>query len=403
MSAVLRRILFWGAPTTVLAAGLFYAFMEGPIEVDLTTIERGPLVVTVAEEGESRIRDIFTLSAPIRGRALRIEVDAGDFVVAGHDVLVEIEPMDPEFLDSRTAAEAAADIERAKATLALSLAELEQQKAEQSFAASELGRALRLAESRTVSERTVDDARRAQKTAAAAVGAATASVSARQSELAAAKARLLRPKAHVDGDDCACLTVRAPVSGRILRVLQKSAGVVQAGQPLVEIGDPANLEIVTEFLSTDAVGMEQGQRVIIERWGGPAPLRGLVERVEPYGFTKVSALGIEEQRVGVIIALTDPPAAWSRLGHGYQVEAQVVLWEHGNVVKVPLTALFRSGEDWAVFIVEDETLAERPVRIGQRSDTEAEVIEGLVEGDRIVLYPNDALAPGKTVVSRIDS
>lgn len=400
MSARLRRIIFWAAPAALLATGLFYAFQPAPVEVDLATVARGPLTVTVAEEGETRIRNIFALSAPIRGRALRIEIDAGDFVVAGRDVLAEIEPMDPEFLNRRTAAEATADVDRAKATLALARAELERLRAEASFAMNELDRARRLSESRTVSERTVDNAVRAQKTAAAAVKAASASVQARQSELVASEARMLSPQERTDGRDCACLPIHAPISGRVLRVLRESAGVVEAGELLLEIGDPADLEIVAEFLSTDAVGIEQGQRAIIDQWGGGAPLRGLVERVEPYAFTKVSALGIEEQRVNVVIAMADPPEAWPRLGHGYQVEAQVVLWEADSVLKAPLTALFRAGEGWAVFAVDDDVLVERPVRIGHKTDVEVEVLAGLAEGDRIVRYPNDAMAPGAKIITR---
>lgn len=401
MSARLRRIVFWAVPTSVLVLMAIFALRPTPVEADLVSVVRGPLVVTVVEEGEARIRDVFVLSAPIRGRSARIEAEAGDYVVAGRDVLAEIEPADPEFLDRRTEAEATAAVDRAKANLALAEAEVKRLKAEAAYTASELGRARSLGKSRTISERAVDDAVRAQRMAAAAVDAAVANVRARQSELAAAEAHLLRPSEQTDGRDCACLSIHAPISGLVLRVFQESAGVVEAGRPLLEIGDPEDIEIVAEFLSTEAVQIEKGQRVVIEDWGGDAPLRGTVDRVEPYAFTKVSALGIEEQRANVVIAMSDPPEAWSRLGHGYQVEARVVIWEATDALKAPLTALFRSNGRWAAFVVdEDGALAERPIRIGRMTDIETEVLEGLNEGDDIVRYPNDAMGPGTKVVAR---
>jgi HlyD family secretion protein len=186
----------------------------------------------------------------------------------------------------------------------------------------------------------------------------------------------------------------------VLRVLHESAGVVEAGEPLVEIGNPGELEIVVDFLSSDAVRIEPGQRVIIEEWGGETALQGQVAKVEPYGFTKISALGINEQRVNVVIDFTDPPARLSRLGHGFQVEARVVLWEDDAVLKVPLTALFRDGDGWAVFVVDEARARLQPVVIGHEADFEAEIVTGVSEGDVIIRYPNNHVMEGATVRQR---
>jgi len=401
MNSKLRRVLFWAVPLAIVALGLAFAFRPTPTDVDLATVERGPLIVTTAEEGETRIKEIFVLSAPVRGRALRIDIDAGDAVVAGKDIVAEIEPIDPDFLDRRSAAEAAADVDRAKANLALAEAELTRREAELAFANSELARVRKLIRSNTVSERALDDALRSHRTGLAETAAAEAAIQARRSELAAAEARLLSPHDETQKKDgCACLEIVAPVSGRILRVLHESAGVVAAGEPLVEIGDRSQLEIVVDFLSSDAVRIEQGQRVIVDQWGGPEPLAGIVERVEPFGFTKVSALGIEEQRVNVIVALSGAPETWARLGHAFQVEAKVVLWEAADILKAPLTALFRDGGDWAVFVAENGRAELRKVRIGQKTDLEVEILDGLSPGETIIRYPNSALEPGGAVRQR---
>ena len=203
-----------------------------------------------------------------------------------------------------------------------------------------------------------------------------------------------------DSSVCDCVPVTAPVDGRILRVLHESEGVVSAGQALAEIGDPRALEIVADFLSEDAVRIEAGQRVMIEDWGGPQVLGGWVRRVEPYGFTKVSALGIEEQRVNVIVDFSDPAADLGRLGHGYRVEVRAVLWEDDAVLQVPLTALFRNGDSWSVFALEDGRAVRRAVTVGQRTGLAVQILEGLSEGERVVLHPSDQVVEGRRIGPR---
>jgi len=401
MTAHLRRLVFWGIPVLALVLALAFAFRPQPIDVDLTPVVRGPLVATVAEEGETRIKDIFVLSAPIRGRALRIEIEEGDEVLARETVIAEIEPIDPSFLDVRSEAEARAAVSTAEAALALARAGLAEAHAELDFVAADVERMRTLRASNTISARALDEAERSFKTREAAVATAQAGLAMRQSELAGAKIRLLDPReARTRAGNCPCIPIHAPVSGRVLRVLHESEGVVEAGEALVEIGNPGELEIVVDFLSSDAVRIEKGQRVIIEEWGGDAALQGRVARVEPYGFTKVSALGIEEQRVNVVIDFTDPPTRWSRLGHGFQVEVRVVLWEDGAALKVPLTALFRNGDGWAVFTVDDGRARLRQVAIRHKTDLEAEIVSGLSETDVVIRYPNDHVESGSALRQR---
>lgn len=399
MSAKLRRLAFWAIPLLALAAALVFAFWPRPVEVDLARVERGPMVVSVAEEGMTRIKDVFTLSAPVRGLVRRIEIDEGDAVVAGETVVAELEPSDPEFLDLRSEAEARAAVEVARAALAHAEAQLTEAEADLDFATAEVERSRELRQSGTISARALQAAERLYSMAESSVATREAAVEMRRSELQAAQVRLLRPSETGSLGTCPCIPIHAPVSGQVLRVLHRSEGVVASGEPLVEIGDPTDLEVVADFLSSDAVRIEPGQRGLIEGWGGE-PLSGRVARVEPYGFTKVSALGIEEQRVNVVIELTDPPELWQRLGHGFEVDARVVLWEAEDVLKLPITALFRQNGAWAVFAASGGRATVQEVEVGKRTDLEAEIVAGLHPGDLVVRYPNDFVEPGVAIRQR---
>ena len=396
-----RRLAIWGVLVLALAGGLAFAFWPRPVPVDLVRIAPRPMTVTIDEEGEARVRDIFVLSAPVGGRLRRIEMDVGDAVVADETEVAQIEPADPGFLDVRSEGEADAALRAAESALELARAELDQAKAELDFSAAELERARELIRRETISQRALDEAERAFKTRKAAVATAEARLEMRRFEVEQARARLVSPvQTQILHGRCVCIPIVAPVGGRILRVLRESAGVVQAGDPLVEIGDPRDLEIVADLLSSDAIRVEPGQKVVIDDWGGPQPLSGVVRRVEPYGFTKVSALGIEEQRVNVVVDLSDPPESWARLGHGYRVEIRVVLWETGRALTVPLTALFRDGERWAVFVAEDGVARLRHVEVGHRDGLSAEVRGGLSEGEEVLVHPGDRVAAGTAVTAR---
>ncbi len=403
MSALGRRIIFWSFFGALLIAGLFYAFLPQPIPVDLATVSTGPMQVTINDEGKTRVREIYTVSAPLPGRAMRITHKVGDQVIGGETVLATIEPGDPTFLDIRSRTKADAEVKAAEAALSLATAEQNKAQAELDFALAELSRAKRLATRKTISESALDRAVLEAKTRRAALDTAKAATRVRSYELAIARASLIEAgeglpdKAAPTG---CCVPVRAPVDGRILSVLHESAGIVEAGDPLIEIGDPQNIEVVVDLLSTDAVRVATGASVFIEAWGGENILRGKVRRVEPTGFTKVSALGIEEQRVNVIIDFTGNSNAWRRLGHGFRVQLRIVVWEKEQTLRIPVGALFRNGQDWAVFTFNEGQTRQRKIQIGQRNSAFAEILSGVREGAKIVLHPSDRIIDGVAVVPR---
>ncbi len=395
------RIILWGALVVLLAAGLTYSFWPRPMPVDLGEVTRGPMRVTIDDEGETRVTDVYVVSAPLSGRLLRIERDVGDSVQANETVVVTIRPREPDLLDVRSHHEAAAVVKAAEAAMTLATAEQERARAELGFAETEVLRKENLAKGGNISQRGLDTARLDVKIRKAAVAAADAALQVKRFDLETAQARLIPPGSFGEavGIPC-CVEVRAPVSGRILRIIRESESVVAAGEPLLEIGDPRQLEIVADLLSSDAMQAKVGAQVLIEAWGGGGVLNGRVRRVEPYGFTKVSALGIEEQRVNVIIDFADPPAARARLGHGYRVEVGIVVWQAEDVLRVPLGALFRVGEAWAVFVEADGRSRLREVGIGHRNSAFAEVLEGLEDGARVVLHPSDRIDDGSRIVER---
>jgi HlyD family secretion protein len=383
-----------------LAVALAWLFRPAAVPVDLVKVGRGPLMVSVSDEGETRVRDMYVVSAPVPGRMRRVDLEAGDTVIADKTVVARIEPSDPASLDVRSAAEARASADAAAASRTYAAAQVRRAQAELDFAQSELARIRVLARSHTVSENDLDSAERRARTADAALGEARAAQQVRESEYQVARARLMTPASRTRTADCDCVTVFSPVSGDVLRVVTESEGVVQSGTPILEVGDPDKLEVVVDLLSSDAVQVQAGQRAVIEAWGGPAPLEGVVRRVEPFGFTKVSALGIEEQRVNVIIDIKEPRQRWQRLGHGYRVEPRIVLWEGRDVLKVPVSALFRQGQRWAVFVADGGQAVLREVEIGRENGLEAEITSGLEVGERIVLHPGDRVAPGARLEER---
>ncbi|MEE4360335.1 MAG: HlyD family efflux transporter periplasmic adaptor subunit [Pseudomonadales bacterium] len=401
MRPLSRRILFWSLPATVLAAALAWAFTPRAVAVDMATILSAPMVRTIDEKAETRVRDSYIVSAPIPGRVLRATLEAGDAVIAGETIVARIEPSDASLLDPRAQAEAEATLEAARASLGLADAELEQARAEFDFATAQLTRIRALREGGAVSAQDIDEAERTFRTRRAAVMTAEAALDVRRHEFDVAQARLIT---SVDtrglAGPCACADLTAPVTGRVLKLFQESEAFVPAGTPLLEVGNPAELEIVAELLSTDAVQVRAGQRVVIDRWGGDAPLEGVVRRIEPYGFTKVSALGIEEQRVNVIIDLAGPPEAWRALGHGFRVEVRIVVWEADAVLQAPLTALFRHGDGWALFVDDHGRARLRVVALGQRTGLLAQITEGVEAGARVVVHPSDRIADGVRVRAR---
>ena len=401
MTMQLRRVLWYALLAVILAGALVYAFRDQPASVDLAVIGRGALTVTIDGDGQTRVREVYVVSAPVPGRVLRIERHVGDSVVANETLLATIEPGDPAFLDRRARAQAEAVIKAAEAAFALAEAEQARSLAELDFARAELGRAEELSKRGNISQRDLDRARLEVRTKAAARDTAIATVEMRRFELETARAALIQPGegAGEGAEEACCVAVYSPVDGRILRVIQESEGVIAAGTPLIELGDPTDLEIVVDLLSGDAVRVREGAEVTIGDWGGGA-LAGQVRRIEPFAFTKVSALGIEEQRVNVIIDFTDPPEKWRGLGHGYRVDAHILDWRGEDVLQLPLGALFRDGESWAVFVAEDGVARLRHIEIDHGNGREAEVLDGLTEGTSVILHPGDRISDGVRIVSR---
>jgi HlyD family secretion protein len=387
-----------------LSAGAWWVLRAPPLPVDAAEVRRGALVVTIDEEGETRVRDRFTVAAPTSGRLARIELDAGDPVEA----LGVVARIAPAPLDPRDLAGARARLEAAEATRQAADARMRRAQAALDQARRDAARAERLHRAGTLATDAREQAKLAETSAVQELDAARFAADAALHDVDAARAVLLasanpsaRPSPSEDALPCAggapCVEVRAPVAGRVLRVFEESERIVAAGTPLLEIGDPVSLEIVVDVLSADAVRVAPGARFLVEDWGGPGALEARVRRVEPSAFTKVSALGVEEQRVNVIADLQAPEP---RLGDRYRVESRIVVWEGADVVQVPASALFRSGEGWSVFVIEDGVSRRRAVRIGHQGAFDAEVVEGLEPGETVILHPSDRVADGIRVATR---
>lgn len=396
---LLRRYALWGAAGILAALAAIYALWPAPVPVDFGTVTRGPMRVTVEEEARTRVKEVYVVSAPIAGQLRRIDLHAGDCVTANKTVVAQIVPAAHAFLDVRSRAQAEAGVKAAEAALGLAQAERDSARASLDFADSDLARIRQLVPSGAASKVQLERANLAWRTARAALATTEAAVAVKQSELETARALLLPPGARQDAAE-GVLPVASPVTGEVLRVVQESQGVVAAGAPLIEIGDPADLEIVAELLSSDAAKVRAGADVSIDMLEGTAPLEGRVDRVEPYGFTKISALGIEEQRVNVIIAIVSPRAHWRQLGHGYRVEVRITVWRQDNVLRAPLGALFRKEGAWAAFRNVDGRARLTPVKVGALNAETAQILSGLDAGDQLVLYPSDAIGDGTALAAR---
>jgi HlyD family secretion protein len=394
-----RLIANWRLMGTVLVvlAILAAALWPESVEVDVARVERGPLRVTIDEEGETRVRERFVVSAPVAGRLQRIELEPGDPVVRGQTVLARLTPAPPTLLDVRTQAELAAAAEAARAAAGQARAERERASAALERARSLLRRQEGLAEAGAISRDELEATQTSVRTAEEALRAAEFNVNRAEFDVQMARARLQPAAPSGTGRT---IDILSPIDGVVLKQVRESESVVQPGEPLLEVGDAGRLEVVADLLSTDAVQVPPNARVLIEQWGGGHAIEGRVRRVEPSGFMKVSALGVEEQRVNVIIDFVDLEAAARSLGDSYRVEVRIVVWESDDVLKVPVGVLFRRGADWAVFRIDEGRARTEAVTIGQRNATDAQVTQGLEEGARVVLHPPDTLRDGVRVVER---
>lgn len=387
----------WLVVGAVAAAVITYLFWPAPVAVQTALVARGPLLVTVDEDGKTRIKERYEVYSPLSGRLRRIELHEGDVVEAGKTLLATIEPADPSLLDARARAEATARVKASETAVEQSDSRLKEAQAELELAETELGRATKLRQASSISESDFDRAQNLFRihSEQAAVARHAAQIS--RFELAQAQAALLHTQESSNPIDAPRFEIRAPITGRVLRVIQESAAYVEPGTKLIEVGDAEDLEIEVDVLSTDAVRVRPGNPVVIEQWGGDKPLSGYVRRVEPSGFTKISALGVEEQRVYVIVDLVEPPEARPTLGDAFRVEARIVEWQSEDVLKIPLSSLFRDGDAWAVFAVVNGRADLRHVEIGHRSRLEAEVIEGLTAGQNVIVHPGDNVRHGAAV------
>lgn len=367
----------WLAAGLTLALGLAWLAWPRPLAVEVDTVDRGPVARTLVDEGQTRIHDVFTVTAPVGGELRRITLHAGDSIDLGQ-VVATLEPTDPGLLDVRTAAAAEAAVSAARAGLTSAEADAEVARRDQA-------RVARLAADGYASRAALD-------AADARLRAARAHVAARQAELRGARAQAGRPTAAAREETL----VRSPVAGRVLRLVQESGGVVPAGAPLLEIGDPSDLEIVADFLSQDATQVKPGDSALLEGWGGEHPLPARVLRVEPYARTRISALGVEEQRVSIILQRTNTAAAPS-LGHGFRVDVRITLDAVDNALRVPTDALIRQGDGWAVFRIMNGRARLTPVQLGIGDDRHRQVQTGLSAGDRVVLYPTVTLRDGMRI------
>jgi HlyD family secretion protein len=391
--SVLAGLLLVGALVAV-------ALWPSAIPVDLAAVERGSMRTTIDEEGETRVRDRFVVSAPVAGQVLRIELEPGDSVKRGETVLATFLPAAPPPLDVRSRAEAQAGVGVADAAIERARAEERRAEAALALAQSELKRHRDLFKEALVSRQVLEareaDARSAEDTRRAAQFATARA----EHEREMARARLVTAGSPASAAAVRPLTIRSPIDGVVFKRYRESEAVVPVGEPLIEVGDPRSLEIVTDLLSTDAVKVQPGQRVIIEQWGGAHDLEGRVRLVEPSGFMKISALGVEEQRVNVVIDFKGPAGAPATLGDGYRVEVRVVIWEDEEVLKAPASSLFRRGEQWAVFAIDGDRVRMRDVEVGERNGLEAQILRGLDEGDQVVIHPSDTVTDGARVVPR---
>jgi HlyD family secretion protein len=393
-----RRFLPWILVAAVVA-GIVMSLRAKPLEVETHLVDIGPLTVSVLEEGKTRIRHRYIISPPIPGVLERIALRAGDPIEAGKTVLAVVQPQLPAFLDARSKLEAEARVKAAEAAKLLREAQIERARSALDLAEKDLDRTRQLRKSGAVAARDLDAAEGQVSVLGRELRAAEFALQVAEHERAQAEAALTQ-SAQAPGEIGKPLQILAPVSGYVLNVHEESARAVTAGMPLMEVGSPADLEAEIEMLSSDAVAVQPGAPVSIEQWGGDAPLRGRVTVVEPGGFTKISALGVEEQRVKVRVDFTDPVPAGKVLGDRFRVEARIVIWHGDSVLQVPTGALFRRGNDWMTFLVKDGKARQAKIEIARNNGTAAEVRGGLSKGDVVVLHPPDKLVEASEVRAR---
>lgn len=381
---------------------LVWGFWPKPIMVETTQVYRAPLTVSIEEDGRTRVIDRYSILAPVNGMTCQMNLHVGDDVVQGENLL-GITPLRSQVLDSRSRAQAQAQVSAAKSAVQAAKAQANSAKAAAQLARDKFNRYQPLLDKGLISQETFDEAKTASLTANANMRSANFAVEVANYELQAAVTTLQYSAAQPNMEQQERVAVNSPITGKILKVERKCEGPVMTGEALLEVGDPTALEVEVDVLSADAVKIKPGMKVLFDRWGGDKPLEGVVRLIEPVGFTKISALGVEEQRVWVISNFTTPTDEWQRLGDGYRVDAKFILWQENDVLQIPSSALFRYQGGWAVFTMQDNIAERKMVEIGQRNGLSVQILQGLSEGETIINHPSDAVDDEVRVKPRINS
>jgi HlyD family secretion protein len=399
MLVLLRQHPAIAVITLVIIGLLAWGFWPQPVMVEAVPALRAPMAVSIEEEGRTRVIDRYVISAPVDGIACRVQLEVGDPVKQG-ELLLGITPLASQILDPRSRARAESRVAAAESALRAAREVAQAAIAEQEFTSAELERLRPLMEKGIISREIFDRAENEAKTRAAARRSLDFNVEVARYDLEAAGTTLQYSAATASEGPTERVPVRSPIDGRILKVQHECEGAVRTGDPLLEVGDPSALEVEVDVLSADAVKIKPGMHVLFDRWGGEQPLQGRVRNIEPVGFTKISALGVEEQRVLVISDFTSPHEQWQRLGDGYRVEAQFILWQQDDVLQGPASSLFRYQQGWAVFIADDNRAVRHEIELGRRNGLHAQILAGIEVGEMVVIHPSDAVEDGIRIKQR---
>jgi HlyD family secretion protein len=399
MKGINRRTVFVIILILAVVGATTYGFYPRAVAVDLAAVTRSPLQVTIEEEGRTRLKDRFLLSAPVAGYMRRIAAKVGDTVKRGQ-IVVTLEPLRSPELDPRSLAEAQAVVAATRSSVQAATERERMAIADVDYIEKRLERMRNLFAKGSIAKDQLDQIEAEAQKARAAKQAGQAAVDVARAELTRAQSVVKNFSSGRKAPAGNIVHVYSPVDGNIFRLYRESEGAVNVGEPLLDIGNVKNLEVRVEVLSADAVKIKPGTAVLMKRWGGEGTLRGVVRIVEPAGFTKISSLGVEEQRVLIIADITSPPEIWRSLGDAYRLEAHFVIWEGKDVLQVPVSALFRQGDDWAVFTARKGRAAKRLVKIGQKNALAAEIISGLTENEQVIAHPDDAVKDGTRIKAR---
>ncbi|AOE49921.1 efflux RND transporter periplasmic adaptor subunit [Kangiella sediminilitoris] len=391
-----KRFRLWFLLIAVLLILLVYGFWPRPIEVETVTVKKEQFYEVVSEVGETQVKNIYQISAPISGYLRRVTLEVGDKVEANKTVVAEIEPLRSQPLDPRSEKQAVAELHAARSALEMARAKLRQVQNELSFAKSDLQRAETLLKDKAISKREYDNAKKVYQSLLQELQANQATLQLRQAELERVEA-LLDNSLTEFLPECECSQLFSPGNGVVLVRYRESAGVINASEAIMDIGDPSELEIKVELISTEAVQVIEGQKVHIKGWGGKDALHGVVSQVEPTAYKKVTALGIEEQRVNIYIDITSPKEQWKKLGHGYQLEVDIILADKPDTLVVPIIAMVKEGTEWITFVVNDGVVEKRLLDIGAINGLQAEALDGVKEGETIIYNPSDSIEDGVRV------